>query len=234
MYIDAADILAEDFGTAAAYRILRLILGKLQSKFPTGQTTRYHGPVLTSAPGRLILSLPSSPFAEDMLSSTLSPSLALLTPHHARAVESTSRALLIPATEDRFWHHVSLKQGDALALRGSEGVDVNSEDSYVVQVLLRKATGGAKGMQRTLEGLRRQKGTTRWEVTELESVVRASPLADVKVTTHADLALPFNLSLTDRQRAERGSVPLPYAHEGEGADLGMGMDWSDDEEDDEI
>jgi elongator complex protein 5 len=62
-----------------------------------------------------------------------------------------------------------------------------------------------------------------------------TPLAAARAgTTHADLALPFNLSLTDAQRAQRGAVPLPYAHEGEGADVRMGMDWSDDEEDDEV
>jgi elongator complex protein 5 len=149
----------------------------------------------------------------------------------------------MPATDDRFWHHLSPGMGDALALRGAADVDVNCSDAYVVQVLLRKATGGAKAMGRSVEGFRRIKAASgassrqepqRWETTPLEHVVQASPLADVKTTTHADLALPFNLSLTDRQRAERGAVPLPYAHEGEGADLGMGMDWSDDEEDDEI
>lgn len=190
---------------------------------------------LTTAPGRLILSLPTSEFYEDVLSATLSPSLTLLTPHNARAVESTSRALLIRADEDRFWHQLSPSQGDALALRGAEGVDINPCDEYVVQILTRKATGGAKGMLRSLEGIRRRKGPQeRWDPVALETVVTASPLTEVKVTTHADLALPFNLSLTDRQRAERGAVPLPYAHEGEGADLGMGMDWSDDEEDEEI
>jgi elongator complex protein 5 len=97
----------------------------------------------------------------------------------------------------------------------------------VVLVLLRKAAGGAKGILRSVEGFRSAP-------LPLERMVDFRPAAVAKVTTHADLNLPFNLSLTEQQREARGAVPLPYAHEGEGADLGMGMDWSDDEEDEEI
>jgi hypothetical protein len=37
VYIDAVDLLAEDYGTAVAYRILRLVLSKVQGgcKLPT-------------------------------------------------------------------------------------------------------------------------------------------------------------------------------------------------------
>ena len=72
----------------------------------------------------------------------------------------------------------------------------------------------------------------------IDEVVRVNPFAapmsgsagiDTKETTHADLNLPFNLNLTDAQRRQRQGVPLPYAHEGEGADLG----WEEEEDDDD-
>lgn len=121
---------------------------------------------------------------------------------------------------------------------GEEG-----EEKRVVQVLLRKAAGGAKGIVRSVEGLQPTQTTSggrggagRWSAVPLDQVVQVQPAVVVQkaTTTHADLNLPFNLSLTEQQREARGAVPLPYAHEGEGADLSMAMDWSDDEEDDEI
>lgn len=179
-----------------------------------------------------------------MTSATLSSSLALLYPHHPLAVETAARAELVPTSnESGFWSLLNTStangDGDSLALRAADGVEVAPRDHYVLQVLLRKATGGAKGMQRSTEAIKCDE-SQRWSVVALDEIVHpfqavaSTTAASAAGTTHADLNLPFNLSLTDRQRAERCAVPLPYAHEGEGADLGMGMDWSDDEEDDEF
>lgn len=159
---------------------------------------------------------------------SLSPGLVLLTPHHPKAVEVMAQRLLLTPDDVRFYPLLDLYSGDSLALSATAGVEVGKPQSYVVQILIRKATGGAKAIVRAVEGF-----TDR--PVPLETVASFKLLAEEKrTTTHADLNLPFNLSLTDRQKSERGAVPLPYAHEGEGADLGMGMDWSDDEEDDEI
>lgn len=227
--LDAADVLAEDRSTPAAFRILRTLLSAVSR---------------TASPaGRLILPLPAStPFTADVLSASLSPSLAVLTPLPPSVVEATATAYMLPADDDRFYpllETASLRgAGDTPVLRGDSPTP---DSSAAVQVLLRKAAGGAKGIVRTVEGLRRQGRVgkpdgDRWDVAPLAQVVDVRPTvaAATKVTTHADLNLPFNLSLTDQQREARGAVPLPYAHEGEGADLSMGMDWSDDEEDEEI
>lgn len=159
-----------------------------------------------------------------------------------RVVEHISRAYLAPADDSpRFWQLLETararKVGDDLALRAKDGVEVGAADEQVVQVLLRKPTGGAKALVRAIDGFRKT-AAGGWESAPLDAVVDTQPvLAPTEVkrpTTHADLHLPFNLQLTDAQKEARGAVPLPYAHEGEGADLGMGMDWSDDEEDEEI
>lgn len=208
-----------------------------------------------TAAGRLILSLPSGPFFEDMQSATLSPSLALLIPFDAAYVASAARRARTAPSDPQFWYALSAGAGDGAALRGGfsdapAGTPGVVAGDVVLQALVRKPTGGAKAMQRGLAGFRKRpaagagsstrgsrsqsQSPPRWDVFDIESVV-PTPLAAARAgTTHADLALPFNLSLTDAQRAQRGAVPLPYAHEGEGADVRMGMDWSDDEEDDEV
>ncbi|KAL1407337.1 hypothetical protein Q8F55_006759 [Vanrija albida] len=227
-FVDAADILSEDYSPAVAVRVVRTLLNAVKDR---------------KAPSRLILALPAShPLTDDLISATFSPSLALLTPVNPRVVEHISRAYLAPADDSpRFWQLLETararKLGDDLAIRAKDGVEVGAPEEQVVQVLLRKPTGGAKALVRALDGFRKA-AAGGWESAALDQVVDTQPVLapteTKRATTHADLHLPFNLQLTDAQKEARGAVPLPYAHQGEGADLGMGMDWSDDEEDEEI
>lgn len=213
VHIDAVDILAEDHTPYAVLRALRSIISAVSA----------------SKPGRLILSLPrDSRFLPLIAPASLSSGLVLLTPHNPRAVEAMAQRLLLTPEDPRFFSLLDRFSGDTLALAGS-GLEVGEPSSYSVQVLIRKATGGAKAIVRAVEGYSSGKSVPLEQVASFKLVTE-----EKRTTTHADLNLPFNLSLTDRQKNERGAVPLPYAHEGEGADLGMGMDWSDDEEDDEI
>lgn len=125
----------------------------------------------------------------------------------------------------------------------------------VVQVLVRKATGGTKGMTRSLAALAPAPSTPAGlpapglEVREVGELVRVDPLSDPNFVrapstghtpggagggAHGGLDLPFNLSLTEEQKRRRGEVELPYVHEGEGgADVDVGMEWEDEDEDDE-
>ena len=109
----------------------------------------------------------------------------------------------------------------------------------IVQALVRKPTGGSKGITRSLAALVKEPGGMKR--VPLAEVVRVDPVGG---TSHAErrggpgettMELPFNLSLTEDQRRRRGEVPLPYAHEGEGARsvVGTGMDWADEEDEDD-
>lgn len=215
MYIDAADILAEDHTPYAVLRALRSLLSA----------------VGVQKPARVLLSLPrDSAFLPLVVPASVSSGLILLTPHSPRAVEALTQRLLLTPEDARFFSVLDRFSGDSLALSaGMAGIEVGEPATYVVQILIRKASGGAKAIVRAVEGFSAGKGVPIGEVASFKLVTE-----EKRTTTHADLNLPFNLSLTDRQKSERGAVPLPYAHEGEGADLGMGMDWSDDEEDEEI
>jgi elongator complex protein 5 len=156
--------------------------------------------------------------------------------------------------------------GEALAYNAEGEVEVmgdwaadggagssSASGGAIIQVLVRKATGGAKGISRSLEALAQPNRPTSQQtllpakshgglsVVPLSSLISSNPIiapahlppggagqpdADL---THDALGLPFNLSLTDEQRRRRGEVPVPYAHEGEGVELG----WEEEEEDDE-
>lgn len=210
--IDALDTIAEDYGSPKAVRILR----SLQA---------------TTKPGRVVLILPPGQFLTDILAASISPSAAHLTPHPAQFVESLAKTFLLNGEEEKFFpileSAAARRQSDTLALASGTG-----GDKLILQVLLRKPAGGAKGIVRELVGLAQSNG--RWAIVGFSDIVNTSITAEKQGKSHADLNLPFNLNLTEEQRANRGAVPLPYAHEGEGADLSMGMDWEDDEEDDEF
>lgn len=107
--------------------------------------------------------------------------------------------------------------------------------------MVRKAIGGTKGISRSLEALVDSNTGAGLEVRTIGSLIPLNPVVSapsaepVKGTqTHADLSLPFNLSLTDSQRAARLNVPLPYAHEGEGAGAVLQFDEEEEEDDEEI
>ena len=129
------------------------------------------------------------------------------------------------------------------------------EGGFVVQVLVRKAQGGIKGISRSFEALLPPSTATSspsgiWTAHPVSDLIPIRPITNIpsntdphtpgagpgsgpkaKPTTHAELDLPFNLNLTDSQRRARMGVPLPYAHEGEGA--GVELEFEDEDEEDE-
>ena len=133
------------------------------------------------------------------------------------------------------------KLPETLGYNGFEGAEVTgdwSQKGAIVSVLVRKATGGTKGITRGLAALVPSDTPGRMRVADASALVNISPIiapgagggpVDKPPTTHVDLGLPFNLSLTDEQRRRRGEVPLPYAHEGEG----VGIEYGDADEEDE-
>lgn len=212
------------------------------------------------APSRLILLLPAtSPLHSTLTSATFSPTLTHLTCHPPTLITFLSEQYLSPISTSpspNLWMILvnSSKRalGVDLAWRAEENVEFDPnwmiEKGAVVQVLVRKATGGIKGISRSLEALSSSasdRATARLSVVALDTLVDLNPLATATATatapndesvgrqasTHAELDLPFNLSLTESQRRQRGAVPLPYAHEGEGAS--GDLIWEDEEESDD-
>lgn len=159
----------------------------------------------------------------------------------------------------RYWQILetasSRRLAEDLSLKGElDSEPSTSKRDTVVQVVVRKATGGTKGMSRSLEALTcsSSAGAGGWVVKPVSAIMDISPISAVPTTatqpagsasgaagapppkTHADLDLPFNLHLTDQQKAARMGVPLPYAHEGEGAAVDLEFDDEEDEDDEEI
>ena len=108
----------------------------------------------------------------------------------------------------------------------------------IVAVLVRKPTGGVKGISRTLAAISPSPSGNGLRVCAVSNLITVNPVdapgqggavGEKAVQTHVDLDLPFNLSLTDEQKRRRGEVPLPYAHEGEG----VGIDFDEEEDEDE-
>lgn len=131
---------------------------------------------------------------------------------------------------------------EKLAYGGLDGVECLgdwSSSGGIVSILVRKATGGVKGISRSLASLSGSYGIL--SIGPVSDLLTVNPIDapgfsdkanDVKpATTHVDLNLPFNLSLTDEQKRRRGEVPLPYAHEGEGVGIEYGEEEDDDDED---
>ena len=144
------------------------------------------------------------------------------------------------------------KVPEQLAFQGEEDVEVCGDwtsggvKGAIVQVLVRKATGGVKGINRSLAALMPISLSSRdMAVRPIEDLVDIKPFnvpvgkagvngmggtPGLAPKNHAEMNLPFNLSLTDEQKRRRGQVPLPYAHEGEGVDL---MEYGDDEDEED-
>lgn len=108
----------------------------------------------------------------------------------------------------------------------------------IVAILVRKPTGGVKGISRSLAAI--SPSTLGLRVGPVSDLITVNPIdapgqggveSQKAAQTHVDLDLPFNLSLTDEQRRRRGEVPLPYAHEGEGVGIEFGEEDDEDEED---
>jgi elongator complex protein 5 len=204
------------------------------------------------APARLIALLPhTSALLPHLLPLSLSSTVTCLHPHHPNLVTSLSRAYLTPIdSSPRFWQILDNARdrriGETMAFRGEDGIDISGSwdagTGAIVQILMRKATGGAKGMNRSLAGLQVVEGGD-IEVCKVEHLIPLNPVSDpsslgggAQSVGVQGLDLPFNLSLTDEQKRRRGEVPLPYAHEGEGpsGDIAFDFEEEGDEDDEEI
>jgi elongator complex protein 5 len=207
---------------------------------------------MPTAPSRLVLLLPSaSPLLPSILPPTISPTLTLLTPHPPALLTYLSQAYLVPIeASPRFWQILETAQSrhlaEDLAFKGEAGLDIGAGQGsdMVLQVLVRKAAGGSKGISRSLEALSPSSLGGDAKVVAVSSMMSIEPISAAPASTgvqgtappktHADLDLPFNLTLTDQQKAARMGVPLPYAHEGEGAAVDLEIDEEEDEDDEEI
>lgn len=131
---------------------------------------------------------------------------------------------------------------EKLAYGGLDGAECSGDWSTtggIVQILIRKPTGGVKGISRSLAAIFGTNGIL--SVGPVSDFLTVNPIdapgfsdrasIDKPASTHIDLNLPFNLSLTDEQKRRRGEVPLPYAHEGEGVGIEFGEEEDDDDED---
>lgn len=154
--------------------------------------------------GRLVVvsSLPA------FLPPSLSASLVRIDTYPRSFITDISQAYLARTDSQKFWDLLEN------APRGYR--DVTASD-LAVRITSRKATGGAKGMERAIETFPRG-----------EPMDVPMPTHAVDATSAGVMDVPFNLNLTDDQRRRRDAVPLPYVHEGEGIDLG-----DEDEEEDE-
>ena len=237
--------------------LLNLVKDAKRKLKPLKLDTSADGP----APSRLVLLLPAhSTFLASITPPTISPTITILTPHPPPLLTYLSQAYLTPIEASaKYWQILdtatSRRLADDLSFKGELGLDVGTqsnttESSSIVQVLVRKATGGTKGMSRSLEAL--VIGEKGWTVKSVSDVIPIEPIqhaaaksgpgqqgntntnSSAPPKTHADLDLPFNLNLTDSQKAARMGVPLPYAHEGEGAAVDLEFDDEEDEDDEEI
>lgn len=143
--------------------------------------------------------------------------------------------------------------GTVISPVSGAGGEPSEKGGHVVQVLVRKAQGGIKGISRSFEAILPPHAAPSstlpsgiWPVHPVSDLIPVRPVSNIptsnnpntagtkaKPTTHAELDLPFNLNLTESQRRARMVVPLPYAHEGEGAGLELEFE-DEDEEDEEI
>ncbi|WVQ99845.1 hypothetical protein IAU59_006988 [Kwoniella sp. CBS 9459] len=252
VFIDALDVLAEDYSPSSATSFTRSLLRAIKN---------------AKAPSRLVLLLdPSTPFYSHLIPPTFSSTLTLLSPHPPALVEHLSKSYLSPISSlpsPNLWmileNATKRGIGAELAYKGEEGLEVDpdwlTDGKGVTQVLVRKPTGGIKGISRSLEALSRPvDGGSADEAGNLLNVIPLEKILDLNpfttpnpisatsgldmdgkpITSHAELDLPFNLSLTDEQKRKRAAVPLPYAHEGEGASGDLIWAEEEDEDDEEI
>ncbi|KIR38311.1 elongator complex protein 5 [Cryptococcus deuterogattii 99/473] len=249
IFIDALHVLGEDYSFAGVISLVRSLLASIKTH---------------KAPSRLILPLPPS-LLHHFTSPTLSPTLSLLSPLPLPLLTHLSKLYLSPISSNpsaNYWMVMenAMKRGVGreLAYKGEEGLEVGArdwEEGVGVSVSVRKATGGIKGISRSLEAVvltppsQPSSSPTHLQLTlpPLSSLINLTPFSlpppsaipldasahgyPSQAATHADLDLPFNLSLTDSQRQARAQVPLPYAHEGEGAS--GDLVWEDEEESDD-
>ncbi|WVQ68153.1 uncharacterized protein L199_006359 [Kwoniella botswanensis] len=242
IFIDALDILSEDYSASKVLSLLKNILSVIKK---------------AKAPSRLILLLPpSSTIYHSLITPSFHSTLTLITPHSPHLVEHLSKSYLSPISSipsPNLWmileNTTKRSTHQDMALKASsEKIEFDpcwtqslGGPTAIVQVLVRKPTGGIKGISRSLEGLKFNDEEKEFRVVDLDQLVDLNPFSkpltasvsggDKTINTHSELDLPFNLSLTNEQRNKRAQVPLPYAHEGEGAS--GDLIWEDEEETDD-
>ena len=151
-----------------------------------------------------------------------------------------------PSPSPAFWQILERSRerrtGENLAWSADEGVEISIDwfepRGAIVQILIRKSTGGSKGITRILAALTR--AVVGLKTVSLSELVSTDPISGPGALSRTmgnemEIDVPFNLALTEEQRRRRAEVPLPYAHEGEGvgAGAGAGLDWGDEEDDDD-
>ena len=160
---------------------------------------------LQSTCSRLILSIcPRSALYPALLPPTFSAALAVVIPLPLDLLTQLSQSYLIGIQETRFWDFLqkSIARGAVQNyMRGASALAITN----------RKATGGAKGTQRSIQAV----------------TATFDPIPMPAGPTATSIDHSFDLALTEDQRRRRDAVPIPYVHEGDGVDLGF------DEEDDE-
>ncbi|CAD6581732.1 MAG: hypothetical protein TREMPRED_003075 [Tremellales sp. Tagirdzhanova-0007] len=235
LFIDALDVLAEDYTPARTIQLIRSLLRTI---------------LTLKAPSRLVVVLPhTSSFHPQLLTPTLSSALTLLSPHHPRLLTHLSRIYMKaiePSPSPAFWQILERSRerrtGENLAWSADEGVEISIDwfepRGAIVQILIRKSTGGSKGITRILAALTR--AVVGLKTVSLSELVSTDPISGPGALSRTmgnemEIDVPFNLALTEEQRRRRAEVPLPYAHEGEGvgAGAGAGLDWGDEEDDDD-
>ncbi|WWC90886.1 uncharacterized protein L201_005823 [Kwoniella dendrophila CBS 6074] len=249
IFIDALDILSEDYSISKVLSLIRSLLTSIKN---------------AKAPSRLVLSLPST--STKIHSSIIPPSfnstLTLINSFQPKLIEHLSKSYLSPITTiptPNFWmilensikrnlqNDLSFKSDSTLPFEFDPNWDIKSDKSAILQILVRKPTGGIKGISRSLEAVKLNTTTEQQienqslDIIPLDSLIDLNPFSkplsnndiggEKQINTHSELNLPFNLSLTDDQKNKRAQVPLPYAHEGEGAS--GDLIWEDEEETDD-
>lgn len=227
IYIDAFDTFAEDYGKINAMKLARRLLKITLTRkgMFNGTTTQADPP----APSRLVISIASSSgIYQSLLTPTFCSSLTHIQPLSPDLLRYISHTYLKTVSSDPAF--LSLVER-ALARRLPEYFASHAQKFLTVVMTVRKATGGAKAMLRNVAAF----DSETCSVMELDKLLlydtlgTSSNVPTSRPSTHADLGIPFNLSITDDQRQRRDAIPVPYVHEGEGVELG----WEEEEEDDD-
>ncbi|WWC71698.1 uncharacterized protein I206_105656 [Kwoniella pini CBS 10737] len=244
IFIDALDILAEDYSPSKVISLVRNLLNTIKK---------------AKAPSRLVLLLPpKSTLYNTIIPPTFNPTLTLITAHPPKLIEHLSKLYLSPIStipSPNLWmileNSIKRSINDDLSFKSDSSSIFEFDPNWyinsnaIIQVLIRKSIGGIKGISRSLEGIKLleigDNDDKQIKIVELDELLNLNPFnkpsielgesKDKQINNHSELDLPFNLNLTDEQKKKRAQVPLPYAHEGEGAS--GDLIWEDEEETDD-
>ncbi|RSH81395.1 hypothetical protein EHS25_006927 [Saitozyma podzolica] len=262
VFIDGIEVLAEDYSSAAALKLVRALLAAIKESkgCPFAAINPVHGLMPLSAK-------PAQSPSPDLLGAIPTPLIA----HPLRNIDSPTsppsssrRPPVEPVPRPRlFVAHLVADPRECSRSSSRRDTSVrrswrngNHErlghrgDLRDLGGELARIDGRGSGASSGSESHWRGKGylplfggpVVPLSVVALETLVQVNPVSgpttsrpgpDAADGTHDALGLPFNLSLTEEQRRRRGDVPIPYAHEGEGVELGWEEE-EDDEDDEEI